>query len=81
MKIFVANFDSHISEDELESLFSKYGTVEYARIWNDIVLGENRGFGFVQMPNDRHAERAIRKLHGRWWHRRQLKVSKAHRTG
>jgi RNA recognition motif-containing protein len=45
------------------------------------VLGENRGFGFVQMPNDRHAERAIRKLHGRWWHRRQLKVSKAHRTG
>ena len=81
MKIFVANFDSHTTEDELYGLFSKYGSVDDTRIWVDVVLGENRGFGFVQMPNDHHAERAIRKLNGQWWHRRQLKVSKAHRAG
>ena len=80
MKIFVANFQSLTSEDELETLFSKHGSVDYVRIWTDVVLGENRAFGVVQMPNKRHAERAIRKLHGKWWHRRMLKVAKAHRT-
>jgi RNA recognition motif-containing protein len=79
VKIFVANFDSHTSEDDLEDLFSKYGTVTDAKIWVDIALGENRGFGFVEMPNHHHAKRAIRKLNGEWWHRRQLKVAQAHR--
>ena len=80
MKIFVANFHSLTSEDELYGLFSQYGSVRAVRVWVDVVLGEKRGFGFVEMPHDDHAKRAIRKLHGQWWHRRQLKVAKAHRT-
>jgi RNA recognition motif-containing protein len=80
VKIFVANFDSLTSEDELDNLFSKYGSVRDVKIWVDVALGENRGFGFVEMPNHHHAKRAIRKLNGEWWRRRQLRVSKAHRT-
>lgn len=80
MKIFVANFDSHTTEDDLYGLFSRYGSVKNVGVWVDVVHGENRGFGFVEMPNHDHAKRAIRKLNGQWWHRRLLRVSKAHRT-
>lgn len=45
-EIHVSNLDWNASEEELKEYFSKYGTVELARIPRK-VGGRSRGFGFV----------------------------------
>jgi hypothetical protein len=74
---FVANFDRETRGNELEELFCEYGQVQLASIGFNWKSEEQEEWGFVQMPNDDDAERAIRKLDGRWWNGRRLKVSKA----
>lgn len=77
MKIFVANFDEFAHEDDLRSLFSRYGLVRSAHIFRDRKSNDSLGFAVLGMSNDRHAERAIRDLDGRCWRNGQrLKVSK-----
>jgi len=77
MNIFVANFDEDTTEDELEDLFPKFGSVQNVKIWIDWDSGKSKGFGFVEMPDESDAERAIEKLNWKRWRGLQLKVSKA----
>ena len=77
MNIFVANFDSDVTEDDVEDLFDGYGTVGTVTVWRDLDTGESKGYGFVHMPDDSEAESAIRDLDGKWWHGRRLRVSEA----
>jgi RNA recognition motif-containing protein len=77
MKIFVANFDRQTRESELEELFSEYGQVQLASIGFNWRTEEQEEWGFVEMPNDDDAERAIERLNARRWNGRRLKVSKA----
>ena len=77
MKIFVANFDRKTRESELEELFSEYGRVQEATIAFNWKTEEQEEWGFVEIQDNDDAERAIRKLNGRCWNGRRLKVSKA----
>jgi RNA recognition motif-containing protein len=77
MNIYVANFDKDIKEEDLEHIFEKYGRVASVSIFGDWETGESRGFGFVEMPDEWEAERAIGKIDGRWWNGRRLKANKA----
>jgi RNA recognition motif-containing protein len=77
MNIYVANFDEQVNEDDLEHIFEKYGRVESVSVWMDFDTGKSRGFGFVEMPDEWEAERAIEKINGRWWYGKRLKASKA----
>jgi len=77
VNIYIANFDKDIKEEDLEHIFEKYGRVESVSIFCDWETGESRGFGFVEMPDEWEAERAIEKIDGRWWNRRRLKANKA----
>ena len=76
MVLFVANFDKQTDEDDLQALFSNYGTVVDVSMFRDRETDEPLGYAFVEMPDDRKAERAIEYLDGRWWNGRKLKVSK-----
>jgi RNA recognition motif-containing protein len=76
MKLFVAGFTRDTRDSELEDLFSRYGNVYCAEIVTDYD-NVSRGFAFVDMPDDKEAERAIRKLDARRWNGWRLKVSKA----
>lgn len=75
MTIFVANFDENTDEDDLQGLFSHYGTVTGVDIFRDRETDEPLGYAFVEMPDDQEAERAIKRLNGRFWNDRRLKIS------
>lgn len=62
-KLYVGNLASTVTEDDLVSLFTKYGKVSYAKIVLERKTGESRGFGFVTM-NDRIAPFCAEQANG-----------------
>lgn len=77
MNIFVGNLSYELREDELEQLFTEFGEVSSAKVITDKFTGRSKGFGFVEMPNDDDAAKAIDALDGQEVHNRSLKVNKA----
>ncbi|HXF43290.1 MAG TPA: RNA-binding protein [Pyrinomonadaceae bacterium] len=77
MKIYIGNLSFSTNTGELEELFSGYGTVESATIVEDRDTGRSRGFGFVEMPSNEEAQRAIGALDGSEFGGRQIKVNEA----
>jgi cold-inducible RNA-binding protein len=76
-KIYVGNFSFSLTESELRSLFEPYGSIESASIATDRDSGRSRGFGFVSMPNDDEAEKAMAALNGKDSGGRALTVNEA----
>ncbi|MCB9184999.1 MAG: RNA-binding protein [Flavobacteriales bacterium] len=64
MNIYVGRLTHSITELHLELLFGHFGEVKRAEVVTDRVTGESRGFGFVEMSDDRSAAKAIDKLDG-----------------
>ena len=62
MNIFVCNLSSVIKDNDLLNLFSVYGNVESVEIRKDIISGESRGFGYIEMKDDNAAQTAIEAL-------------------
>lgn len=76
-KIYVGNFSFNMKEPELRSLFEPYGTIESVTVATDRDSGRSRGFGFVSMPNDDEAEKAMAALNGKDSGGRALTVNEA----
>ncbi|KAI9768784.1 MAG: Splicing factor [Geoglossum simile] len=57
-EIFVANLDWSATEDELSQIFSKYGTVDRARIPRK-VNGASKGIGYVVFSSKEEANAAL----------------------
>ena len=53
-----------MNEAELKEAFEEYGEVTSAKIIIDKYSGKSKGFGFVEMPNDEEAKKAIEELNG-----------------
>ena len=51
--IYVGNLSFHTSEADLRGEFARYGQVGQVTIVRDRETGQPRGFGFVEMPNER----------------------------
>jgi RNA recognition motif-containing protein len=64
MNIYVGGLHFKMSEAELKETFEKYGEVTSAKIIIDKYSGKSKGFGFVEMPNDAEAKKAIGELNG-----------------
>ncbi len=62
MNIFVARLNFKTRREDLEAAFAKFGQVTSAKIVKDKETGRSKGFGFVEMPNDDEANRAIEAL-------------------
>lgn len=76
-KIFVGSLPFTTSETELNNMFTAFGSVTSARLINDRESGQSRGFGFVEMNDDAHAQAAISGLHGTTVGTRQIVVNVA----
>jgi RNA recognition motif-containing protein len=76
-KIFVGNFSFSLSEGELRSMFEPFGAVDSATVVTDRATGRSRGFGFVEMPSNEEAEKAIAALNGKDSGGRALTVNEA----
>lgn len=77
MEIYIGNIPFSMTNDELRSLFEEFGVVTSARVITDKRTGRSRGFGFVEMPHQAEAERAIAELNGKEVAGRRLRVSRA----
>lgn len=62
MNLRVTNLSLHVVERDLQSLFSKYGEVEFVMIERDKKTGRSRGNAFIEMPVQAQAVQAIRAL-------------------
>ena len=77
MNIFCGSLPFSMEESELRELFEEYGEVSSARIITDKFSGRSRGFGFVEMPDDEAAQKAINELHEAEVSGRSIVVNKA----
>lgn len=73
--IYVGNLPWQCTQDDLVSLFSQYGTVSRAQIVMDRETGRSRGFGFVEMPTEEEANKAIDALNEQDYNGRPLTVN------
>ena len=62
MKIQITDLSRSATEDELSKLFTPFGTVSSTTVVMDKITGKSKGFGFVEMPNEKEALLAIKKL-------------------
>ncbi len=76
-KIYVGNLPFSATNDALNELFSKFGSVDSAKIVMDRDTGRSKGFGFVEMSTDDQAAAAIDKLNGSDMGGRNLVVNEA----
>lgn len=79
--LFVGNMNFQMTETDLRGLFEPFGQVTRVHIAMDRETGRARGFGFVEMPNDEEAARAISGLDGKEVSGRNLKVNEARPRG
>ena len=77
MNIFIANLNYKVRSEKLQEIFEEYGEVSSAKIIFDRDSKRSKGFGFVEMPNDDDALRAIEDLNGVEIDGRQIVVKKA----
>jgi RNA recognition motif-containing protein len=77
MNIYVSNLGFNVQDEDLKSFFTPYGEVTSAKIINDRETGRSRGFGFVEMPDDAAAKKAIAELDGGDVEGRAIKVMEA----
>ena len=77
MNIFVANLSFQTKEEELKTIFDKYGEVETVKIITDRYSGRSKGYGFVEMPVEAEALKAIDELNDMEVNGRNLVVKKA----
>ncbi len=73
-KLFIGNLSSDTSEQELQALFSEFGTVRSSRLVTDVFSGRCKGFGFIEMEGH-EARAAIAGLNGRELHGKPLRVN------
>src|SRR5215467_75617 len=77
MNIYVSNLSFNVTDDDLQGFFSDYGAVSSAKVITDKFTGKSRGFGFVEMPDDEAAKKAISELDGGVVEGRSIKVTEA----
>ena len=77
MKIYVGNLANTVTEQELQDLFSSFGSVASARIIKDKFTGQPRGFGFVEMEDNDAAQTAINGLNGTEMKGQRLRINEA----
>ena len=76
-RIFVGNLPYNPTGPDLTTLFSQHGEVTSATVIVDRATGRSKGFGFVEMPDDAQANKAISELNGKPFNDRNLAVSVA----
>jgi RNA recognition motif-containing protein len=77
MDIYVGSISFKWKEEKLREIFEPYGEVSATTIIIDKITRQNKGFGFVTMPNDEEARAAIAALDGAEIDERKIIVNKS----
>lgn len=65
MNIYVGNLAKEVSEQDLENMFSAYGSVKSSKVIRDLFSGESKGFAFVEMNGMQESQTAISELNAK----------------
>lgn len=76
-KLFVGNLSYNVTENDLQDLFAKHGTVTDVNLMLDRMSGRSRGFAFVTMSSKEEADAATQALNGQPLDGRNLTVNEA----
>lgn len=76
-KLYCGNLAYGVTDQDLEELFSQFGTVARAEVITDRETGRSKGFGFVEMSTDNEAQAAIDGLNETQHQGRPLTVNEA----
>jgi cold-inducible RNA-binding protein len=77
MKIYVGNLSYEVTDDKLNAMFTKYGTVDSATVIIDRDTGRSKGFGFVEMTDLKQAQAALAGLNSTELDGRAITVNEA----
>ncbi|HEX4083297.1 MAG TPA: RNA-binding protein [Chthoniobacteraceae bacterium] len=77
MKLYVGNLSFDTTENDLQDLFSQYGSVSEAALMMDRLTGRSRGFAFVTMGSAAEGQAAISATNGKQVQGRPLTVNEA----
>jgi len=77
MTVYVSNLNFSVTDELLKEQFTGYGEVTSARVMTDKYTNRSRGFGFVEMPDDNAAQKAIDELNGKMVDGRSIAVNQA----
>ena len=75
MNIYVGNLSYEVTEKDLKEAFEGFGKTESVKIVKDYYSGRSKGYGFVEMLNNAHAQSAINGLNDKELKGRQLRVN------
>lgn len=76
-KLYVGNLSYSTTQDDLQSLFTKVGSVTSVALITDRMTGQSKGFGFVEMESEKGAQEAIQQLNNQMLNQRNITVSEA----
>jgi RNA recognition motif-containing protein len=77
MNIFVGSLPYRLEESELKEIFEEFGEVTSVKIIIDRETGRSKGFGFIEMPDDEAAQKAINDKNGSDLNGRSIVVNQA----
>jgi RNA recognition motif-containing protein len=77
MNIYVSNLSFAVQDEDLRGFFEEYGEVSSAKVIMDKFTNRSRGFGFVEMPDNEGAQKAIKELDGATVDGRAIRVNEA----
>ena len=77
MMIYVGSLSYSTTEDELEKLFSEFGGVKSVSLVKDNYSGQSKGFGFIDIPDNTDADKAIKALNGSIFQGSLIKVNQS----
>jgi RNA recognition motif-containing protein len=77
MNIYLGQLPYNVNEDELREIFSEFGEIASLNLVKDRFSGQSKGFGFIEMPNNSEADKAIKALNKSMLKGREIKVNQA----
>lgn len=77
MKLYVGGLAYSVTDQELETFFAEQGKVVSAVVIKDRDSGQSKGFGFVEMADDKEGQNAITALNGKELSGRAIIVNEA----
>ena len=75
--MYVGNLSFESTENDLQDLFEKHGTVNEVHLMMDRISGKSRGFAFITMNDGAQASAAMSALNGHELNGRALNVNEA----
>ena len=77
MKLLVRNLARTTTEEAILALFETHGSVKSCTLVMDAATGKSKGFGFVEMPEEKEANAAIEALNGQHVDKSKIRVKLA----